>query len=288
MSFEKYIRKDWWPDDAENILYTTIPNARQCVRIGSSTNNEFTTTTKIDVFDQLVISYNPCYRIFIAWNSAIHAYLHKDEGKTIKFHVGSQINKFLKEKKFVDAYEIVACFRPISNYGVNCVEQILIIGRNAISDFCQEYVTYLYPDVLKIPEGKKCLYAEAGGKIREVSLKDAPLIRARESVDRSRRDRAFREKVLERWGKRCIVCGATEEQILEAAHIVSVKDGGSDDPENGYCLCANHHRMFDAKIMSVNMRLGFFSCTDEVDRDAPWYLSCERRNFKLYLPTEEQ
>ena len=36
-----------------------------------------------------------------------------------------------------------------------------------------------------------------------------------------------------------------EPSILRAAHIVPVAKGGSDEIENGLCLCTNHEIAFD-------------------------------------------
>lgn len=62
---------------------------------------------------------------------------------------------------------------------------------------------------------------------------------------RAERNSEFRERVLQR-EKFCQVCGCGNQIILEAAHIIAVKDFGSDDERNGICLCRNHHKMFDA------------------------------------------
>ncbi len=56
----------------------------------------------------------------------------------------------------------------------------------------------------------------------------------------------FRFRVLRRCGRRCMVCDLRVEELLEAAHVCSVEEGGSDDPRNGVVLCRNHHRAFDA------------------------------------------
>ena len=41
-------------------------------------------------------------------------------------------------------------------------------------------------------------------------------------------------------------------RILEAAHIVPVEDGGSDDPRNGILLSPNAHRAFDAGMWTIH------------------------------------
>ena len=70
-------------------------------------------------------------------------------------------------------------------------------------------------------------------------------------TSRAERSSEFREKVLH-WDKLCHVCGCGNQIILEAAHIIAVKDFGSDDERNGMCLCRNHHKMFDAGQLSAD------------------------------------
>lgn len=55
----------------------------------------------------------------------------------------------------------------------------------------------------------------------------------------------FRFAVLGRCEGQCVACGLAVDVLLEAAHLCSVEDDGSDDPRNGIALCRNHHRAFD-------------------------------------------
>ena len=48
------------------------------------------------------------------------------------------------------------------------------------------------------------------------------------------------------------MCGITVEEVLQAAHIKAVKDGGNDDVENGIVLCANHHLMYDSGLFKFD------------------------------------
>jgi putative restriction endonuclease len=56
----------------------------------------------------------------------------------------------------------------------------------------------------------------------------------------------FRYHVLSRCGGACVLCGLRVDLLLEAAHLCSVEDAGTDDPRNGLAMCRNHHRAFDA------------------------------------------
>ncbi|MBS6554456.1 MAG: HNH endonuclease, partial [Clostridium sp.] len=58
--------------------------------------------------------------------------------------------------------------------------------------------------------------------------------------------------VLENYNYKCAICDCGEKKILEAAHIIPVNSSGNDKVENGICLCRNHHRMFDEKLIELN------------------------------------
>ena len=84
---------------------------------------------------------------------------------------------------------------------------------------------------LSAAEEGSCFHARATTK-KEVSTK-------------KRSQAAFRAAVVRRYGgKRCALCDAPSE-VIEAAHIVTVSENGSDDSGNGLLLCRNHHALFD-------------------------------------------
>lgn len=62
----------------------------------------------------------------------------------------------------------------------------------------------------------------------------------------------FRFDVLTRYGCRCALCAVSCKDLLEAAHLCPVADGGCDDARNGLVLCRNHHRALDRGLLSFN------------------------------------
>lgn len=65
--------------------------------------------------------------------------------------------------------------------------------------------------------------------------------------------RAFRARILDVFFHKCVLCNCDVDQLLQASHIVEVWEDLSiaADPDNGLCLCANHHRMFDRHLISI-------------------------------------
>ncbi|WP_030548367.1 phosphorothioated DNA-binding restriction endonuclease [Streptomyces albus] len=76
------------------------------------------------------------------------------------------------------------------------------------------------------------------------------------SAVRGRRDRRMRELVLTAYEYRCAFCGydgriGAVPVGLEAAHVRWWAFGGPDVVENGLCLCALHHKLFDKGVLGV-------------------------------------
>jgi hypothetical protein len=76
--------------------------------------------------------------------------------------------------------------------------------------------------------------------------------RVETEVSRMKRDPKFKFHTLKRYEGICAVTNLNLTKILEAAHIVPVEEGGSDDPRNGILLSPNAHRAFDAGMWGIH------------------------------------
>lgn len=68
----------------------------------------------------------------------------------------------------------------------------------------------------------------------------------------SKRRAAFRYDVLSRYGGKCAVTGIGVPSMLDAAHVIEVRDRGSDHPENGILLTKGLHGAFDAYLWAID------------------------------------
>ncbi len=73
----------------------------------------------------------------------------------------------------------------------------------------------------------------------------------------SKRDPAFREKILRAYGYSCAVCGFNvrlgQKLVgVEAAHIKWHQAGGPDIENNGIALCSMHHKLYDLGVFTIN------------------------------------
>lgn len=70
-------------------------------------------------------------------------------------------------------------------------------------------------------------------------------------VNARERDPRFAFKVKKRSGSACAVCRLDVKGLIDAAHVIPVKEGGSDHPANGLPLCPTHHRAFDSGLFWI-------------------------------------
>lgn len=89
----------------------------------------------------------------------------------------------------------------------------------------------------------------------EDESKDQLFVNSRErkkrlSSSRGNNQPKFSSDVFNYYQNECAVCGI--KYFLEAAHIVPVKDKGSDNKRNGLILCKNHHKGFDDMFFKIN------------------------------------
>ncbi len=81
---------------------------------------------------------------------------------------------------------------------------------------------------------------------------------------------AFRAEVLKNYDKRCVVCDINEKDLLEASHILPVRNlESAGNIKNGICLCVLHHKMFDQRYMyfDTDYALKFMSKTSQYLQD---------------------
>lgn len=62
----------------------------------------------------------------------------------------------------------------------------------------------------------------------------------------------FKFQVLRRYGSSCAMCDLRVRELLEAAHIVTDEENGSNDPRNGLVLCRNHHVALDRGLLAIH------------------------------------
>jgi hypothetical protein len=70
------------------------------------------------------------------------------------------------------------------------------------------------------------------------------------SSNRNNNQPKFNFDVFKYYQNQCAVCDIN--YFLEAAHIIPVKNRGTDNKKNGIILCKNHHKAFDDMFFRIN------------------------------------
>ena len=68
-------------------------------------------------------------------------------------------------------------------------------------------------------------------------------------VTKKLRDNSFKKRILTAYSCQCAFC-SVQLKLIDAAHVIPVEEGGSDETANGIALCAIHHRAYDRKLVT--------------------------------------
>ena len=253
-----------WKSYLENLYGETI----DC-RVGESSDIEFNRQKTKQEKATIAIYIHPVYNIAVIWDLENRKKLNKSiKNPTLNYRWEellpclTQINAFYIGRRNSD--------------GTYSYEKVLAVKTERLLEVLDNYSLYsaFNPLDLEFPRSIKS---------------DSPDIhwcpdefRNRVSTERWMRDARFRTAVLESYHSKCAICRCQEEKLLEAAHIVAVADGGSDCLENGICLCANHHIMFDKGLIRIDHRKHELTYVAESVKCMPWYIEfCNKYKGKV-------
>lgn len=151
-----------WPETSKSAIKQYIPDYQKTVKFRTSTGNP--SISNLTNGFQLVINYNYYKECYIVWNAAIQSQIHS--GKKYKLSFGKKGEDLLQEN--VSAVAVMPFYRNVWPPKTGYVELILIVGKDAIADFCKNYQEMIKPDSKQIEKGKRCLYAVSGGEIQYI------------------------------------------------------------------------------------------------------------------------
>lgn len=251
---------NWNSREKERIQ--TLLDPLKCKFVGFNITGE--QRTKISPCDlkenDLILGYDESYHLYFAWNAHVLRLIDRG-GVTqsveckIKFQ---KIKSLIAESFYLHPVYQVNNGQYVSSFLKDELwDKMLIVSESFIEEFCTNPFYYLIPhpdDEGYNPKATFCMPEVAEplfGEDAASNFLQSEKLRAQYTCNRIARDSKFRKRVLDRCNHKCVVCGKTIPCILQAAHIVAVKDDGSDDPKNGVCMCANHHLMFDKRLFEI-------------------------------------
>lgn len=78
---------------------------------------------------------------------------------------------------------------------------------------------------------------------------------------------AFRDRLINEYGQKCMMCQMEQKEMLIASHIKPAKDSNiyeKANNNNGLLLCANHDKLFDKFLISFNFIDGKIMISDKL------------------------
>ena len=168
------------------------------------------------------------------------------------------------------------------NFDKTLGEKKVLIPPKYIKQFCNNFIEYLMPNS-----------NDKGFKKSVWKWKDTEIIldstnckteRPKRLTEAYERNPEFREKVLNNYEYKCAICYCDVEAVLEAHHIDSVSNNGSDSLLNGICLCRNHHKMVHSDLITLNIEDNTFDVDDSITKDVLTKWAIENYNKQLIEP----
>lgn len=184
-------------------------------------------------FKTLLLGYDPRFRVFAGYNAAKYT------------HAGFSASLQIKEEFLAEAAKVGFAIQPKEVDSDGTVTEV------AVAFSSEQFLTYAFnldayhqhrisPRELEVLQ-KAAAHAVADS---DLTIIPEPRRRAVKEFNYAVRNKRFAKNVLQAYGHKCAICG-TQLKLVEAAHIVPVKDNGTDEVVNGLALCANHHKAFD-------------------------------------------
>jgi hypothetical protein len=245
-----------WTTEKKQLIERWLNDDCKCCFAGINRSSGQTTHIPVEqIFgSEIIMAYSLDLDLYFVWNSYVHR-LVVDKQAT---HTLSVPKKYVRYNDRVAIEGIEAVYQHLQGDSPNH-EKYLIIEPSFLKEFCLNPFAYLMPDSQDENYKEKTRFASPSHSepylYRAYSNFDAALPASHEytSCRRIKRDARFRKLVFSICDHpHCAICGIDILETLEAAHIVAVKDGGENTRENGVCLCANHHLMFDSGMFHID------------------------------------
>lgn len=187
--------------------------------------------------------------VFIVWDCKRHIVCKTSSKKKKCLSVGLEW-KDIEKRSYTFSH-----YKKIGNRREAPYEKVYIVRINDWKIFfahIEEFMSFNefdidYPSSLT---GKDIIQNERGKIYTEE-------VRKRYSSQKLQRKSEFRVQVLLAYNNECAICQCAIPELLQAAHLhgheVADTDLSEGRAENGICLCANHHLMYDSDLIDLDL-----------------------------------
>lgn len=263
-----------WNSENKNVVIENLYGAEVLfIDINKKNRSPNSLSNLIPDYD-IILGYSNKYNVYVAWN----AYLHKGR---------NSVSAQLKPR---DDYHGISHARGELKDNKSGMEKQVIIEPDFLIRFCKDWLFYMMPtEDDKNGFDIKFMWADREHPIAtEIGEFEDTIFHSKKRTtyihQTYERDSSFRKKVLENYDYRCAICHCTVEPILEAHHITYVSDNGSDNLENGICLCRNHHKMIHSKLITLNMQNNTYDIESTIREDLLTSWAIENFEKNLLIP----
>lgn len=181
----------------------------------------------------IVLGYFHDYKVFTAWNPLMMASRFNVK-KTISLY-----SRFSTHKKALEA--------GISNYIDNNNQSIISFSPKYLGLYLENIENIHSIDENQLQQLiSKSDESDSEDKYTELHIKKHKFTITHKQY---KRDPKFRKIIYQAYNNRCAMCGI-KLGIVIAAHIIPHADpDGTDEVDNGICLCPLHHDAYDSGIV---------------------------------------
>lgn len=206
-------------------------NQDECrIQIGKTKNFNEALSSKTDV---IVLGYFADEKVFTAWNPFLLR-TRFNQRQTISVY-----SRFSVQKK--------AVIEKIAAYRDNNDQSIISFQPDYLGLYLENVanIHLLIDSELKelVKTSDRLNEQDADGQV-QIDKEKLTITHTR-----YKRDPKFKMLVYEAYEHRCAMCGIQLE-LIEAAHIIPHShEKGTDDVQNGICLCTLHHKAYDRSLI---------------------------------------
>jgi putative restriction endonuclease len=234
-------------------LWTTTPDASAQGRpagehkaqiILPGTPRGSTQRLNLEGMPTALLGYSPLFSVFTAWDAGLH--FESGYSKNLQFR-GELLETCLVNgwavgelRRTDNGPEVRVAFHPL-HLPRHLQAMAEADARHLRGEERRQFFISRRPRIT--------VEEEQQGEVPEIAPAGP---RGRVTSTRLSRSGTFGPNVLAEFGQTCAIC-RTQLRIVEGAHIIPIHDERCrDEVWNGVCLCRNHHRLFDLRIVRLN------------------------------------
>lgn len=210
------------------------------------------------------IKYFPSKQVCLVWNYKRHRDKHRECGAALDSLSISRTWDGIQTGADVFYPKYKHLGNKKGTNGLWFEEKVYVVGTSHLEIFFEQYQAFM--EINSEDD-------EFSTDLIDDSIWHSESERKRYSSSKFRRDAQFRRNVLNAYGNMCAICRCSVVELLEAAHErnYDVSRTSVDDPKHGICLCANHHLMYDRRLIDIDMLSLKIEVHNGELKKMPWY-----------------